>query len=118
MISASLPGSDSCGDITWTAVFPQIANLLHLHYGDVRVIQRHYTALQFYTQNLINHADESHGNLAVCENYGDWLCCHKNMLHKSTGRIGMPGFAGDGGVQLCARPPRYGEYGERTGLAF
>ena len=69
-----IPGPNSCQDIAWTAAFPQIIHFLHLYYGDVRAVRRHWPALQRYTQNLINNAATSPNDLAVCDQFKDWLC--------------------------------------------
>jgi hypothetical protein len=50
----------------------------HQYYGDTRTLQRKFSSLVKYTENLISNADSSasnaHEGLAVCDQFKDWLC--------------------------------------------
>ena len=68
---------DTCSDIAWTTAYPQITEMQHTYYGDMRIIQRRWGSLVRYQENLISHAtvsNNTHEGLAVCDDFKDWLC--------------------------------------------
>ena len=73
VVPNGVPRNDSCNDIAWTSVFPQLTNMMHSYHGDTRLIQRHWQALVNYQENLI-HVASSDSGLAQCDKYKDWLC--------------------------------------------
>ena len=75
VVPQGYPAKGKCGDIAWTAAFPQITNFLHRYYGDVRVVERHWESLVKYMSNLIAH-DQPLG-VATCDQFQDWLCGQK-----------------------------------------
>ena len=73
VVPNGFPHNDSCNDIAWTSVFPQLTNMMHSYHGNTRLIQRHWQALVNYQENLIRVASSNDG-LAQCDRYNDWLC--------------------------------------------
>jgi alpha-L-rhamnosidase len=71
-------GNNSCNDIAWTSAYPQIAAMLYQYYGDTKTLERRYSSLVRYIENLISHSynatSNAHAGLAVCDKFGDWLC--------------------------------------------
>jgi hypothetical protein len=50
------PGKSSCNDIAWTSAYPQLAALMYKYYGDVRVLEQHYTSYHtIFTILTIHH---------------------------------------------------------------
>lgn len=74
VVPDSLPGQGSCNDIAWTSAYPQVVALMYKYYGDSRVVERHWDSLKLYIANLIANAEKSPNNLAVCDQFQDWLC--------------------------------------------
>ena len=74
VIPSGVPKGDSCHDIAWTSVYPQLANMLHTYHGDTRVVERHHPSLVSYIENLVRHAAKTPNDLAECDQYKDWLC--------------------------------------------
>ena len=70
-------GNISCEDIAWTSAYPQITSMLYQYYGDTKTLERRYSSLVRYIENLISHAysvtSNAHAGLAVCDNFRDWL---------------------------------------------
>ena len=46
-----------CGDIAWGAAFPGIAVRLHIYYGDVHTISRHWASMVRYVVRIYKRSD-------------------------------------------------------------
>ena len=66
----------------------------HQYYGDTRTLQRKFSSLVKYTENLISNADSSasnaHEGLAVCDQFKDWLCGNAQSCCTNKGSPSCP----------------------------
>ena len=53
--TAAANATQPCGDIAWGAAFPGIAMRLHLYYGDVRTVSRHWASMVRYVVRNYQH---------------------------------------------------------------
>ena len=61
-------------DISWSSAYPLIADAMFKYYGDLRVVQRHWSTMDTFMQGLLNGAANGAcaGGLPSFFTWGDW----------------------------------------------
>lgn len=68
-----IPGASSCNDIAWTSAYPILTGQLGTFYGDRKAANQHWDSIVRYMDNLIRVAANSSQDLAVCDQFLDWV---------------------------------------------
>jgi alpha-L-rhamnosidase len=75
-------------DISWTSAFPLLVYGMYQNYGDVDIVEKHYSAMCKYMGNLRKLAKHYRLKVPIFYQYGDW--CSNQSRKKATPATGPP----------------------------